>query len=171
MISAEKENLVEIKQIIPDAILDIKYATEKNFTGQIIYDEPYALLLPEPLEALRKAAEIFRNKDLYIVVFDAWRPQWAQAKLREACSDDKYVSNTPRHSSGRIIDMTLADGAGRYLEMGTYYDDFTPKAHSDSTDITESQSSNRRLLKEEMAEQDFKQYPYEWWDFEHLSQI
>ena len=159
-------NLVEIKKEIPDAILDIRYATTNNFTGKIIYEKPFALLEPDALDTLKKAADEFRAQGLRIVVFDAWRPPEAQDRLREVCSDDKYVAETPRHASGRVIDMSLADLAGAYLDMGTDYDDFSNKAHADFVLEDPAQQQNRLTLGRVMANNGFKQYKYEWWDFE-----
>lgn len=159
-------NLIEIKSEIPDVIYDIRYATTDNFTGKIIYSEATALLLPETLEALKSAAEEFRKQGFRIVIFDAYRSPEAQVKLREACSDDKYVSETPRHANGNVVDMTLATKEGIYLDMGTDYDDFSEKAHSDFVPDDPLQQQNRLILGSVMANNGFKQYKYEWWDFE-----
>ena len=116
---------------------------------------------------MRKAAGEFRKNNLRIVVFDAWRPERAQALLREFCDDDKYVSARPRHTAGNIIDMSLADSNGAYLDMGTDYDDFSEKAHSNDGLVVSWQKDNRQLLRDVMLRHGFVIYPYEWWDFEY----
>jgi zinc D-Ala-D-Ala dipeptidase len=161
--------LKAIKDTIPDVVLDIRYATTDNFTGVKIYEEPFALLNPEALHALSEAVAEFRSQGFRIVVFDAWRPEYAQKVLRQFCKDDKYVAEQPRHVTGYVIDITLADSDGQYLDMGTDYDDFSEKAHSDDKLITLEQRENRQLLREVMLSHGFVTYPYEWWDFEYIT--
>jgi D-alanyl-D-alanine dipeptidase len=168
VLTRDSVKLEAIKDEISDVILDIRYATNNNFTGQKIYEESFALLSPEALEALKRAADDFREKGYRIIVFDAWRPEYAQVKLLEACDDGKYVSKRSRHITGRVIDMSLADSAGTYLDMGTDYDDFSEKAHSDDSLVTPEQRKNRQLLREVMLAHGFITYPYEWWDFEFV---
>lgn len=167
MLTQSSTKLKSIKDEIPDAVLDIRYATTNNFTGQKIYKAPLALLRSEALEALKKAAGEFRTNNLRIVVFDAWRPEQAQALLREFCDDDKYVSAHPRHVTGNVVDISLADSSGVYLDMGTDYDDFTEKAHSEDGLISSEQRENRQILRKVMSAYGFITYPYEWWDFEY----
>ena len=38
------EELVKILDYIPDVVIDLKYATEENFTGVVIYESDEALL-------------------------------------------------------------------------------------------------------------------------------
>ena len=77
--SDDTSDFVLIKDIIPDVILDIRYYSENNFIGERIdgYEEPAALLTKEAAEALKQAADEFRNNDLLIKVFDGYRPQKA----------------------------------------------------------------------------------------------
>lgn len=162
-------HLVDITSKIPDAILDIRYATNNNITGSKLYDKPLALLPPEILDKLVNAANEFRQKGYRIVIFDAWRPIEAQKKLREVCHDDRYVAEISNHCRGVTVDITLADKNGNYLDMGTDYDDFSEKAHIKTDKITQKQKENRKLLRNTMQRLGFAPYPYEWWHFDYLS--
>jgi D-alanyl-D-alanine dipeptidase len=49
--------------------------------------------------------------------------------------------------------------------MGTGFDFFDPRAHTDSTDVTSIQRASRDLLRAAMAAQGFENYPMEWWHY------
>jgi D-alanyl-D-alanine dipeptidase len=49
--------------------------------------------------------------------------------------------------------------------MGTGFDFFDPRAHTDSTDVTSIQRANRLRLRDAMAAQGFRNYPLEWWHY------
>ena len=53
----EAEGFVLVTDVIPDAILEIRYYTDYNFVGEQIdgYEEPVALLTKEAAEALKAA--------------------------------------------------------------------------------------------------------------------
>lgn len=153
---------------IPDTVIDLRYATTNNFTGRRIYpDSTRAMLRPEALLALKGAAATFRQKGCRIVIWDAYRPAWAQAKLREAYDNDDYVSQISNHSRGISVDVTLAQEDGSLLEMGTGFDEFSEKAHSDSRDISDESIANRGLLVDAMRNAGFIQHPNEWWHFDY----
>lgn len=49
--------------------------------------------------------------------------------------------------------------------MGTGFDHFDLKAHTDSPDISAAQRANRQLLVAAMQAEGFANYPMEWWHF------
>lgn len=158
-------DLQEIKESIPSVLLDIRYATENNFTGKRLYKEPMAYLLPEPLKALKSAADEFAGEGFKLVIFDAYRPPTVQDVLRQYCDDDAYVAEVSNHCRGITVDVSLAHSSGQYLDMGTDYDDFTPLAHKDGA-INKEQVRNRGLLASRLEFHGFVQHPYEWWHFD-----
>lgn len=161
------DELRDILHVIPDAILDVRYASPDNFTGQQLYLHQVAWLRLEPLDALARAADQLRDSGYRIVIFDAYRPPAVQQKLRKACNNDNYVAEVSNHCRGITVDLALAGVDGLYLDMGTDYDDFSERAHADTTQITEQQRANRQLLVEAMATQGFVEHPYEWWHFDY----
>ena len=50
------------------------------------------------------------------------------------------------HSRGAAVDLTLLDGAGRELDMGTPFDAFTPLSHHANTEISVEAQRNRFIL-------------------------
>lgn len=151
---------------------DIRYSTENNFTGEVIYPTPDAFARKEVAKALQKANAIFAEKGLAIKIFDAYRPYAATVKFYELVEDTTYVASPysgSRHNRGCAIDLTLVDiETGKALKMPTAYDDFTEKAHPNFMDLEEEQLQNRQLLIEVMESVGFKVYAYEWWHFDFV---
>jgi D-alanyl-D-alanine dipeptidase len=104
-----------------------------------------------------------------------------------------YIAAKSIHSTGAAVDLTLValppakaapyDAKVAYaacneagpmrepdngLDMGTSFDCFDVMSHTASTEITEEQRSNRRLLVEAMAARNFKNYSREWWHFTYV---
>lgn len=161
--------LVRIRDYIPDVLVDLKYATKENFTGQIIYDftEPYARY--GTVVKLAEAQKRFAAKGYRILIWDAYRPVSAQFRLWEICPDGNYVSNPnigySNHTRGCALDITLADAAGNLLEMPTGFDDFTALADRDYGDVNETAAANARMLETVMQACGFQGYSREWWHF------
>ena len=73
------DGFVYVHDLIPDVILDIRYAGTHNFVGDVIdgYEAPYAVMTVQAAEKLREAADEFRQLGYRIKIFDAYRPQSA----------------------------------------------------------------------------------------------
>jgi len=80
-------------------------------------------------------------------------------------SDDPHCPSP--HLTGGSVDVTIVDANGNPLDMGTEFDDFSDRAH---TNYFEGQDSpirdNRRLLFSVMTRAGFTNFPYEWWHFD-----
>lgn len=161
--------LVRIDTLIPDAILDIRYATPNNITGRIIYADASPQLVDDAAQQLARAAEVFRKRGLRLVVWDANRPVSAQRQLLQTNRDKRYVLEDSNHCRGLAVDVTLADQSGAYLDMGTDFDNFTERAHADASSVTQIQHANRALLAGTMVAHNFTQWPYEWWHFDYTA--
>ncbi len=123
---SELPELVDLSVIFPSLHIDLKYATADNITGAPIYREARCLLHTEAVTALAKSISIAQLAGLQLVVYDAYRPQQAQAILWNACPDPQYVVDVAigsNHSRGTAIDVTLMDDRGHILEPG--YEDYT----------------------------------------------
>jgi D-alanyl-D-alanine dipeptidase len=160
--------LVELQPLLTNAIFDPRYATTNNVTGAALQEDAVARLQPAAAEQLAKAAEYFGDYAMRVVIWDAYRPVEVQEKLLAFNDDDKYVldPNISKHPLGLALDITLAYKDGELLDMGTDFDDFSPKAHLDTEDLTYEQRSNRSFLAEGMEKFGFSQWPYEWWHFD-----
>lgn len=163
--------LVDLKPLIPNAIIDLRYTTTRNITGQALYGKSVKPQLDaRAAKQLVKAAKWFHTRGLRLVVWDGYRPPEVQMKLLTANSDHRYVldAEDSYHCRGQAIDITLAHADGTYLDMGTDHDDFTPLAHVDCHGLTPEQSINRQLLMNGMVGAGFAPWPYEWWHFNYL---
>lgn len=165
----EDADFVRIRDYIPDIVVDLKYATEDNFTGQVIYEftEPY--LRYGTVKKLMAVQEALKSQGLGLKIWDGFRPVSAQFKLWDVCPDPTYVANPnvgfSSHSRGNTVDITLVDATGAELVMPTGFDDFSALADRDYADCTAEAANNARLLEKLMEENGFKPYFGEWWHY------
>lgn len=164
--------------------VDLRYATVNNFTGQDLYgDFDRAFLHAVASAKLLKAVEglMLIEPEYRLVIFDALRPRSVQWMLWEkvvGTDQQKYVANPKGgsiHNFGFAVDLSILDGAGWELDMGTPFDDFTPLAQPRYEEkflkegrLTEAQVANRRLLRRVMEEAGFNSLRLEWWHFNAL---
>lgn len=130
---SELPELVDLSVIFPSLHIDLKYATADNITGAPIYREARCLLHTEAVTALAKSISIAQLAGLQLVVYDAYRPQQAQAILWNACPDPQYVVDVAigsNHSRGTAIDVTLMDDRGHLLDMGAGFDEMHDRSHA-----------------------------------------
>lgn len=160
---------VRVLDYIPTASQELMYATEGNFTGQVIYDFEDAYLRWGTVKKLRQVSEDLAELGLYLKIWDGFRPVSAQFVLWEVCPNPTYVANPTTghssHSRGNTIDLTLVDENGQELEMPTGFDDFSAKADRNYADCTEAAANNAQILELLMEKHGFKGYSGEWWHF------
>lgn len=163
------EDFVKITDYIPTARQELFYATDRNFTGQVIYSFEDAYLRYGTVKKLMAVSEDLAQMGLYLKIWDGFRPVSAQFTLWEVCPDATYVANPnvgySSHSRGNTVDLTLVDGNGTELEMPTGFDDFSAKADRDYSDCTETAASNAQILEILMEKHGFTGYAGEWWHF------
>ena len=115
--------LIDLEEFIPGIVLDIRYATTNNFTGEVIYDIAKAYARKPVAEALLRVQKDLSQQGLGIKIFDAYRPYRATVKFYEVYRDTTYVASPyrgSRHNRGCAIDMTLIDtSTGQELKMPT----------------------------------------------------
>ena len=167
----QNQKLVDLEKKIPNVVLDIKYATEDNFTHKVVYPAAKAYLVKEAAQALCKVQEELNEEGLGLKVFDGYRPLSVQVKFWQLVPDERYVADPKkgsRHNRGCAVDCTLIClKDGKELEMPTPFDDFTEKAHRDYMNISENVKSNRDKLEEIMKKNGFIGLPTEWWHFDY----
>lgn len=163
------EELVKILDYIPDVVIDLKYATEENFTGVVIYESGEALLRYGTVKKLEKAQEELKKLGYKLCIWDAFRPKEAQFKLWEICPNPIYVANPnkvfSKHSRGNTVDITIVSLSGEKVEMPSEFDDFTKKADRDYSDVSKEAGENAKMLEKVMEEAGFKGYAGEWWHY------
>lgn len=170
-IKADKnKELVEIKKLIPNIKLDIRYATKNNFAKKAVYKQARAFARLPVVEALQKVQNELNKSGVGLKIFDGYRPYSVTVTFYELASDKNFVANPKdgsRHNRGCAIDLTLIDlKTGRELEMPTPYDSFAPEAAADFNKLPEQVIKNRELLIKTMEKNGFKVLSNEWWHFD-----
>jgi D-alanyl-D-alanine dipeptidase len=171
--TADEAGFVDIRTVIPDAVVDLRYATADNFVGKQLYPPDARCLVHESLApGLAKAADAFRARGQKLVFWDCYRPHAVQVEMFDAVPDPNWVArpgtSARSHESGRSVDVTLADAHyGWLIDMGTGFDDFSPKAKAFATDgVTAEQQANRKWLRDGMSAGGLTVYSGEWWHFD-----
>ena len=194
VLSADEElkaaGFVLLTDVIPDAVLEMRYYSSFNFVGERIdsYGAPVAYLTREAAYALKRVSDGLKKQGYCIKVYDAYRPQTAVNHFRRWSNDlsatemkpyfypdmDKseifakgFIAERSGHSRGSTVDLTLIDMAtGRELDMGSPFDFFGEISHSERVDgLTAEQIGNRAVLRRAMVDNGFRPLPEEWWHF------
>lgn len=157
--------LVDVRTVVPDAVVDLRYATADNFVGFPLYPAGAGCLVHESLApGLAAAAAALRPDRL--VFWDCYRPHEVQVRMFEAVPNPNWVAKpgayARSHEAGRSVDVTIA-GA----DMGTGFDDFTARSLAYATDgVSPTAQRNRARLREAMKAGGLTVYSGEWWHFD-----
>jgi D-alanyl-D-alanine dipeptidase len=180
-----KHDLVDIQELDPTLLVELKYSTTDNFMKMDVYgDLETCYLRRVPAEMLEKAHSILKENhpDLRLLIYDGLRPRSIQWTLWNTLSDVPELERTnfvadPRsgsiHNFGAAVDLTVAHKNGVSLDMGTHYDYFGDLAFprlEDSLvvvgDLKQEQVNNRLILRHAMTEAGFSPITTEWWHFD-----
>lgn len=124
------DGFVEIREVIPDIILDLRYLTNNNFLGVPVdgYKAEKCYLTKAASDSLAKVQAELRKFNLSLKVYDAYRPQRAVdhfVKWAKDLSDtltkkefystvnkdrlfiDGYIAEKSGHSRGSTVDLTI----------------------------------------------------------------
>ena len=161
--------LVQITEQNHEVLIDLMYAGENNFTGQVIYDHPLCFLHPQAEAGLRRAIAAARGFGFRLKILDAFRPQQAQEALWAVAPNPDYIADPKKgsnHTRGVAIDLTLVDADGQALDMGTPVDTMHPASHHFHVDHPAHIQVNRMRLLTVMLEAGFVHHPREWWHYQ-----
>ena len=188
----EAAGMVDIRSLVADIDLDMRYAGSDNFTGTRVdgYEAARCFLQVPAARALARVEQNLRRAQLRLRIYDCYRPARAVRHfVRWALDTDDqrtkavyypnlekrdllggYISPTSGHSRGATLDLTLmqCDANGKAcvpLDMGTAFDFFDPAANTDSPQASAEQRTNRLRLRTAMESAGFRNYPMEWWHF------
>lgn len=164
------KKMISLIKTIPGLRLDLRYATNINFTAQILYTDGKDAYLRLPVaSALLKVQQELNKKGYGLKIFDAYRPYHVTVKMWELIKDERYVANPAKgsgHNRGIAVDITIIDlRSGKELDMGTGFDNFTDSAHHDFKKLSPDILRNRALLRETMERYGFKALETEWWHY------
>ena len=178
-----------ITDVVPDAILEIRYYSTYNFVGERIdgYMAPVAIMTVKAANALKEVSDELAEKGYRLKIYDAYRPQravnhfirWAEnvedIRMKPYFYPDvpkselferEYIMARSGHSRGSTVDLTLLDvKTGKELDMGGVFDWFGELSHPDYENITPQQKANRLILREAMLKHGFAPLDSEWWHF------
>ncbi|MEZ4360731.1 MAG: M15 family metallopeptidase [Kofleriaceae bacterium] len=169
------EDLIELSELVPSAVLDLRYATTNNFTKRQLYPAARCLLRRAVASRLARVAERLRPRRL--VLWDCYRPASIQRALWELVPDPRYVARpkfaadgTPtggsRHSRGAAVDVSLATEDGAPIAMPTDHDDFSAAASRRRALAAPRGGAEATLLSEAMIAEGFAPIASEWWHFD-----
>ena len=128
--SQSSDGFIDIKEYIPSIIIDLKYATDDNFTGRVVkgYESPKCLLTFEAARSLKIIQTILNNSGYSLKIYDAYRPQrsvnhfinWSKNQsdtlkksyfypniLKSNLFDLGYIATNSSHSRGSTVDITI----------------------------------------------------------------
>jgi D-alanyl-D-alanine dipeptidase len=165
---AKPSDFVDVAALIPDAVIDIRYATEDNFTKTKLYPTAVCKLRRSVATRLVKAAKALRKHGRRFVIWDCYRPSSIQDTLWKLVPDERYVANPAkgsRHSRGAAVDVGLVDTDGKPVTLPTKFDDFSEAAHRDKA-LEGEQGAEARRLEAAMKAAGFVGMPTEWWHFD-----
>lgn len=124
------QGFVEIREVIPDIVLDLRYITNHNFLGISVdgYIAEKCYITKTAADSLAKVQAELRNFSLSLKVYDAYRPQRAVDHFVRWAKDlsdtitkkefyptvdknnlfiDGYIAEKSGHSRGSTIDLTI----------------------------------------------------------------
>ena len=146
---------VNITDVVPDVILEIRYFGTYNFVGARIdgYLQPTALLTREAADSLKAVSDDLKAQGYRLKIYDAYRPQTAVDHFvrwgkdlsdtlmkryfyPNECKDSlfikEYIATRSGHSRGSTLDLTLFDmRTEKEADMGGTFDWFGKESHPD----------------------------------------
>lgn len=186
----DSSDFVLLTDVVPDAILEIRYFGTYNFVGSRVdgYEQPTALLTKEAAAALKAVSDDVISQGYRLKIYDAYRPQkavdhfvrWAEdledTRMKpyfypeldkSVLFDQGYIDARSGHSRGSTVDLTLFDmTTEKEVDMGGTFDFFGELSHPDYVgELTEQQIANRNILREAMMRHGFRPLDTEWWHF------
>lgn len=147
------KGFVHLTDVVPDAILEIRYYSTYNFVGDRIdgYEKPTALLTKEAAKALKAVSDDVIKQGYRLKIYDAYRPQravthfmkWAKQRNdirmkayfypdldKSVLFAKGYIAEKSGHSRGSTIDLTLFDmKTEKEVDMGGTFDWFGIESH------------------------------------------
>lgn len=161
-------DLIDVQGAIPDAVLDLRYATADNVTGKPLYPAAHCKLRRAVVARLAKAARALRAQDRRLLLWDCYRPLSIQRELWKRVPDPKYVADPrvgSKHNRGAAVDVAVVDRAGKPVALPTRFDEFTVAAHRDHA-LAGDGGGEARTLEKAMTDAGFVPLATEWWHFD-----
>ena len=182
LLSENPSPFVDIREIDPSIVVNLKYAEPDNVMGFAFYPSDTLPLLRWEVAMMLAESQRYLQRTTWeeysLIVYDAWRPQSAQERLWEwATKENKteYVANPEEgsmHTFWCAVDVSILRN-GEPLDMGAWFDQLDdisqPKEETRffwEWKLTRNHLENRKLLREVMSAGGFSSTDSEWWHFE-----
>ncbi len=174
------DEVIPVKQLIPDIGLDLRYSTVNNFTDQKLYtiDEAYLSIgaitklkiVHDSLKQINSYNGVNYTQGLGIKIYDGYRPRAVQYLMFEIFPNPVYVADPASgsiHNRGGAVDVSIIDMAtGQEIPMPTEFDWFGPEASHSYMNLPANVIANRTLLYNMMTQVGgFVYYDAEWWHY------
>ena len=181
--AARAAGLVDVRTVVPDALIDLRYATTNNFTHTQLYPADARCLVHESMApGLAAAATALRPQGQLLVFWDCYRPHDVQVRMFNVVPNPAWVARpgpyARSHTAGRSVDVTFTspqpqcpperqDAGSCLADMGTGFDDFSSRATAFATqDVSVEAQANRKRLRDAMGYGGLTVYSGEWWHFD-----
>jgi CubicO group peptidase (beta-lactamase class C family)/D-alanyl-D-alanine dipeptidase len=168
-----KPDLAEPSKLDPTIKLDVRYATDRNFTGVPVYESAQSFLQRPAAEATVRAHQALNKQGYGLLIHDGYRPWYVTKMFWDSVPDNfhGFVADPEkgsRHNRGCAVDLTLYDlQTGEPIEMVGVYDEMSPRSFPLYPGGTSLQRYHRELLRKAMEAQNFTVNPIEWWHFDY----
>lgn len=181
--AARAAGFVDVRSVVADAVIDLRYATTNNFTHTQLYPADARCLVHQSMApGLTAAAAALRGQGQLLVFWDCYRPHDVQVRMYNVVPNPAWVARPGQyahsHEAGLSVDVTFTSArqpcqsgqqaAGFCLaDMGTDFDDFTSRAKAFATqDVSVQAQANRARLRDAMNYGGLTVYSGEWWHFD-----
>jgi D-alanyl-D-alanine dipeptidase len=162
------DDFVDVAKVIPDAVLDIRYATTNNFMHEKVYPVARCKLRRAVAAKLVEAAKLLREQERRLILWDCYRPASVQKILWKHQPDPRYVAD-PKvgsvHSRGAAVDIGIVDKDGKPVTLPTEYDAAGRDSHRDRA-LAGDKGAEARRLEAAMVKAGFVGLATEWWHFD-----
>lgn len=174
--SDSNNQLIDIKKLIPSIQVDLRYATNSNFTKQTLYPPQAKAYVRLPVaKALAIVQQQLKQYGLGLKIYDAYRPYAVSKKIWSLVHDERYAADPTKgsgHNRGIAVDITLVNiNTGAELPMPTAFDNFSDTAHCTFMQLSKPILANRKLLHTIMEQNGFKGLDTEWWHYAFIASV
>lgn len=163
------KSMVDLGSFIPNIVIDLKYAADKNLMRKPLYKDKTAYVRFPVALKLWQVQEELEELGYGLKVWDAYRPYFVTVEMYQKLNKNfvahpKYGSI---HNRGCAVDITIIDLAtGKELEMPTSHDQFSFRASHKCNYIPPKTVKNRELLRNIMIKHSFVPLEHEWWHYD-----
>ena len=167
------QELTELVRLDSTILLDIRYASTRNFMSTPFYSQPRAFLQKPAAEALVRAHRALARQGYGLLIHDGYRPWYVTKMFWDGTPPDKHdfvadPASGSRHNRGCAVDLTMYDlRTGAPVVTTGGYDEMSDRSYPQYPGGTSRQRALREILRAAMEAEGFSVYAAEWWHFDY----